>query len=315
MSPLLCELQDWRAPDGAEVFWLEAPGKPRLRAVVWRRHRVRGTIMLFGGRTEFIEKYFEVIGEFLGRGFAVAALDWQGQGLSDRLLSDPRRGHVEDFADYESDADRFFEQIAPMMPGPYLVFAHSMGGNVLLRAARRQPDRMAGLILTAPLLGIDFSAGIWGPGIVSASAWAMNIVGQRHRYVLGGGPQAADEIDFENNRASADPRRYAIHQALVRHYPQLGIGSVTYGWLRAALLSNELVSQPDYLAHIELPILTLLAEDDLVVDNDEARFSLGTVDHGRLVTIPNAYHEIMMDRDTVRELAWSEIDAFLEQLL
>ena len=33
-----------------------------------------------------IEKYFEVVGELRRRGFAVAVLDWRGQGGSSRLL-------------------------------------------------------------------------------------------------------------------------------------------------------------------------------------------------------------------------------------
>ena len=46
----------------------------------------RGTVVVLGGRAEFIEKYFEVIGELLARDFAVAALDWRGQGGSARRL-------------------------------------------------------------------------------------------------------------------------------------------------------------------------------------------------------------------------------------
>ena len=40
----------------------------------------KGTVCLFQGRTEFIEKYFETVRELRARGFAVATLDWRGQG-------------------------------------------------------------------------------------------------------------------------------------------------------------------------------------------------------------------------------------------
>ena len=46
--------------------------------------RRKGTVCIFPGRTEFIEKYFEVVRDLRARGFAVAVLDWRGQGLSDR---------------------------------------------------------------------------------------------------------------------------------------------------------------------------------------------------------------------------------------
>ena len=52
----------------------------------------RASVVLFGGRGEFIEKYAtEVVGELLARGFAVLSMDWRGQGLSSRMLADPAK--------------------------------------------------------------------------------------------------------------------------------------------------------------------------------------------------------------------------------
>ena len=69
----------------------------------------KGTVCLFQGRAEFIEKYFEVVRDLQARGFAVATLDWRGQGLSDRALSDRRKGHVKDFSEYDRDLDAFMK--------------------------------------------------------------------------------------------------------------------------------------------------------------------------------------------------------------
>ena len=46
----------------------------------------KGTICLFQGRAEFIEKYFETVRDLRARGFAVATMDWRGQGGSQRML-------------------------------------------------------------------------------------------------------------------------------------------------------------------------------------------------------------------------------------
>src|SRR5579872_2039699 len=97
----------------------------------------RGTCVLLNGQTEFIEKYFEVIDELRGRGFAVATLDWRGQGGSGRLVPEaPLKCHIGDFADYEADLDAAMEQlVAPMLTGDAapIALAHSMGGHMLLR--------------------------------------------------------------------------------------------------------------------------------------------------------------------------------------
>src|SRR5246500_974933 len=96
----------------------------------------KGTVCLFQGRTEFIEKYFEVVRDLRARGFAVATLDWRGQGLSQRALKDPRKGHVSSFADYAIDLETFMREVVlPDCPPPLFALAHSMGAAVLIKAA------------------------------------------------------------------------------------------------------------------------------------------------------------------------------------
>ena len=52
-------------PDGAEEHWLEGRGgvKVRVMTAPSTRGSPRGSVIVAPGRTEFIEKYFEVIRE------------------------------------------------------------------------------------------------------------------------------------------------------------------------------------------------------------------------------------------------------------
>src|SRR5437762_5309030 len=95
----------------------------------------RGTILLLTGRGEFIEKYAtEIVGELLGRGFAVIALDWRGQGLSDRMLAERDKGHIDSFATYVADLQLFLDKVVvPVAPRPVLLLCHSMGAHIALR--------------------------------------------------------------------------------------------------------------------------------------------------------------------------------------
>ncbi len=115
-----------KTPDGVDLRfarWAPPPGR-------------KGTVCIFQGRAEFIEKYFEMVRDMRERGFAVATLDWRGQGLSQRLLRDPRKGHVRDFRDYEIDLEAFMREIVlPDCPPPYLR-ARAFDGR-LGAAARR----------------------------------------------------------------------------------------------------------------------------------------------------------------------------------
>ena len=98
-----------KTPDGAELrFARWAPPAGR-----------KGTVCVFTGRSEQIEKYFETVRDLRDRGFAVAMIDWRGQGHSSRRLRDPRKGYVRDFSDYEVDVETFVQQVVlPDCPPP-----------------------------------------------------------------------------------------------------------------------------------------------------------------------------------------------------
>ena len=82
-------------PDGVVTGTLKTPDGVSLRFARWAPPPGRkGTVCLFQGRAEFIEKYFETVRDLRARGFAVATLDWRGQGVSDRELRNSRKGYV-----------------------------------------------------------------------------------------------------------------------------------------------------------------------------------------------------------------------------
>ena len=77
-------------PDNFVTGTLKTPDGVSLRFARWQPPAGRrGTVCIFQGRGEWIEKYFETVRDLRARGFAVAALDWRGQGLSDRALQRP----------------------------------------------------------------------------------------------------------------------------------------------------------------------------------------------------------------------------------
>src|SRR5262249_5912263 len=95
-------------PEGAVTGVLKTPDGISIRFARWPPPSDRkGTVCIFQGRTEFIEKYFEIVRDLNARGFAVATFDWRGQGLSGRMLREARKGHISNFADYETDLETF----------------------------------------------------------------------------------------------------------------------------------------------------------------------------------------------------------------
>lgn len=297
-------------PEGGEAFWLTAADGTRLRVFTWTGGETpRGTVFLFGGRTEFVEKYFEVVDDLRVRGFAVVSMDWRGQGLSERMLADPRKGHIDDFSTYDSDLARLMEEVAPPFPKPWVGLAHSMGGQILLRAAHDRPEWFSRIALSAPMFGLRFSPGMMR--MVRGVTGLLHLLRRDGDYVPGGNEKAADEAPFEGNILTHDPRRYAITQALIRAEPRLGLGSTTVGWLHAAFRTIDMTSRPYYLAAIETPLLICEAAGDALVAPEALAHAVLHAPDARLVAVPGARHEILIERDETRAVFWDAFDDFM----
>ncbi len=63
-----------------------------LRAMSARVANSRGTVVILGGRADFMERYFETARDLMDMGYCVASVDLRGQGGSQRLTRNPMQG-------------------------------------------------------------------------------------------------------------------------------------------------------------------------------------------------------------------------------
>lgn len=301
-------------PGGAVPGELQAPDGARLRFVRWEATRGprRGTVCLFGGRGEFAEKYFEVVADLRRRGFAVATMDWRGQGGSSRLLPNPRKGHVGSFSDYDADLALFMKEIVlPDCPPPFVALAHSMGANVLLRNAVRPGSWFERMILAAPMIAFDDAKVGYPQSVARAYAEAGCLLGFSRSYVKGGSDTVVERGPFEGNVLTSDRERWQRNKAVLDANPDLGLGSPTIGWLRAAYRSMGLVSAEGYAASVRVPMMIFVAgKDEIVSPRAVEDFAVG-LKVGTHVLLPSARHEILQESDSVRLRFWAAFDAYM----
>lgn len=282
-----------------------------LRFARWPANRspVRGTVIILPGRTEFIEKYFETVSDLRRRGFGVAVLDARGQGGSARLLSNVRKGHVRDFADYVNDFEAVMqEMILPDCPPPYFVLAHSMGAAVALLSAARLRTQIERMVLTSPMVALPRGS----PEFFARLSGVLMHLGLGESFVPGGGATIIQTRPFRGNPVTSDPVRYQRSVDIVDADPSVGIGAPTIGWLNAAMHASLRMAEPNFSAEVPMPVLMVLAGADTIVSNQAAEKlsrRLKTTAHLR---IPGAKHEIMMERDELRDQFWVAFDAFVE---
>ena len=298
-------------PLGASSGYLDIRKGVRVRYASWQsalRER-RGTVCVFPGRNEFIEKYFEVVGELRRRGFAVAVLDWRGQGGSSRLTRSPMKGHVRDFVDYEEDLSHFMKGVVlPDCPMPYYALAHSMSAAVLFNAATKRGCWFSRMVMTAPMVEL---MGLPMPQRLCARlADGLSLCGFGKRAVPGKQDYWTSDV-FEGNPLTSDRERFLRNIGILRAAPGLCVGPPTIGWLNAAFEAMARLKDEKYAPRIRVPSLMIAAGDDQIVSSKAIEDLASRLRAGSQIVLRGARHEILQERDAIREQFWAAFDAFI----
>ncbi len=312
-SAPLISIPENECPEGGEAIFV-MNGEVKLRVARWppRDDLIpRGTVILAHGRTEFIEKYYEVIKDLRDRGFAVLSFDWRGQGLSTRELAEWQRGHINYYEDYLHDLDCLFSSpFTRGMPGPWVVLAHSMGGNIMLRYLHDHPDLAARAVLCAPMLGV-------GPPRLRPVMRLLVSAAIR----LGRGDEAPfiskaenpAEEEFMGNTVTSDKNRHDRTKACVAAEARLVVTGLSWHWIDASVRSINMLWQPDFMAALKTPILLVQAGDERVVEAGAAERYAALSPACEVATIPGALHEIMMERNIYRDRFFALFDEFVSR--
>ena len=228
------------------------------------------------------------------RNFALLCLDWPGQGLSDRPLKNPIRGHVTTFETYVDALVRGVAVVAGRAPQKLVVVAHSMGGAISLEALRTGR-------LTAELAA--FSAPMWG---IPATPFLQNFARMANKLGLATFPARpeAREEKFEGNPFTHDLARWGLYRRLVTAEPRLALGEPTIGWVVASLDVCAGFLSPGALDKVAgMPMLVATASEEAIVDTAAAARVLPGLKGARHVVIDGASHEIFMETDE-RRAVW-----------
>jgi lysophospholipase len=297
-------------PKGLVAGELTTPDGTRLRYAVTRQGgERRGTVCVLEGRSEFIEKNFETVEELQRRGFAVAILDWRGQGGSDRALRNRFRGHVRSFRQYDEDLATFMTgAVLPDCPPPYFALAHSTGGLVLLRALTHR-NWFERAVLSAPL--IDFAPMIPPKPVARLIARLAVALGLGWLFVPGQPRRPISESDFPGNPLTSDAARFARATRTTDAFPHIGTGGPTFAWINAAFEATAALRRLPTGTLFLTPLLIVAAGDDTVVSTEAARAFARRRPGVAAVVIEHSRHEPLHERDEIREQFWAAFDAFI----
>lgn len=302
-APLYAEVAE--GPADGQAQFLRTDDGLRIRVAHWGHDAPSGTVLLFPGRTEFVEKYGRAATDLRARGFATMAVDWRGQGLAARLLDKPALGHVIDFSNYQRDvATMLAHARAVNLPQPFFLLGHSMGGCIALRSVFNGVPVQA-VAFTAPMWGIRMGRGMrpvaWG---LSGSAALLRlghliVPGQTTQtYVLRQG--------FSGNDLTGDRGMFDYMTAQLQAYPDLALGGPTLQWLNAALRETRRLTAMPAPA---VPALTFLGTEESIVEVTRIQRRMDTWPGAELRLVAGARHEVMMETPSIRAMVFDAIAA------
>lgn len=280
-----------------------------LRVARWPAQRARGTVAVGIGRSEFIEEYSEVVTALLARGFDVVVWDWRGQGQSDRECRWIRRGYVSRFDSYQLDLEAIEQQVlGPVAQKPWFALGHSMGAALLLEQAHAGVSPFERLVFSAPMIDLPLRHKV----AIRRLVRCVDGIGLGAR-LIPGGTEASLFLRrrFEDNILTGDERQYRRLKTATEQLPNLAIGAPTIRWLAGAFALMQRFALPLYPIETVMPILVVAAGADKIVDTAATeRFAI-RLKAGRCVTIPNARHQVIMEREMITAQFWAAFDAFI----
>ncbi|MCK0138602.1 alpha/beta hydrolase [Aliiroseovarius sp. F47248L] len=296
-----------QGPPSGCAFWRTASDGVRVRLAHWPRQDgslKRGTVLLFPGRTEYIEKYGLTASELAERGFDTLTIDWRGQGLSDRPDNERALGHVGHFDEYQLDLAQMMALAEELdLPRPFTMLAHSMGGCIGLRALHNGLD-VAGACFSAPMWGIVMSKPVrplaWGfSWALHRSPWklALSPGTARQTYVLAEA--------FEGNMLTTDPQMWDMMRNQAKAHPELTLGGPTAGWLFAALSEMRELAN---MAAPNVPAVTWLGTNERIVEPAPVHALMARWPNGRLEILQGLEHEVIMEAPDVRKQVYTSIE-------
>ncbi len=341
-TPLLtteAELQGATVPAAIEAFWADrgvagtVTGQGGLTLALRRflqsdRASEQGAITIVSGRTESMLKYKEVVYDLYRNGWSVYIHDHRGQGLSDRepaVRDQPQKGHVERFDDFVADLDTVLTtQVLPAGHARRVLWAHSMGGAITaryLQSGRPSVAQVQAAVLSSPMLEIvglvpGFSAELLSCNLAHGAV----LFGQAANWHWGGKPYAP--FPAQGNLYTSSPVRSQRVLDQDSAAPAARLGSPTWGWI-ARNCDAAHAARTD-AAQVTTPVLVLVAgQDKIVLNHGAMQFcqrlaaarpgaGCGGADGGPVV-VAGAEHEMLIERDALRQQAMGRALGFLRQ--
>ncbi len=284
--------------------------KIRYAHTEFKNNSSMGIILVLQGRAEFIEKYNDIAKLLIKKGYEVVTLDWRGQGLSERQVLNRHKGYVKNFDDYILDLKILYDiALKPQKQKNIFLLSHSMGGHIGLRFLHDYPNLIKKAVFVSPMFDIKT---LLPQSITKSITQKACKSGLSEHYVFGKKQYHFETKSLNKKFLSHDKNQIKIQAVEIEKNPELALGGPTWGWLNAAYKSIDVILNKGYVSSITTPVLLVNAQKDKIVKRSVQERINHLLVNSSLISIKNAFHEILFEKKEIRNIFWNEFDQFIE---
>jgi lysophospholipase len=273
-------------------------------------------IVISQGRNESVLKYKELAYDFNQQGYDVFLIDHRGQGFSERFGGDQHRGYVVDFQDYVDDFNQYVLslELDKKYQQRYLL-SHSMGGAISALYLQQYKSPFQAAVFFSPMLSINLGPlpNFLAKLITYSSAEICSWFTDKACYVPAG--SGYTENEFIGNHLTHSKNRFYSSQNGFQTFPETQLGHATMRWVTTSISATE--QAIEHANKINIPILVVQAGGDTVVTSDGQTTFFNNVTYckfNQFLTIKDAKHEILLERDEYRLTALNHTFQFLADI-
>ena len=256
-------------PSAFKWSMFEAEQGVELRSGLLEADDSKGTVIVVPGFTGSIEMIMREIVMINQAGFRVATLEYRGQGMSYRPLSNhPEKGYVEDYSLLGNDLAKYANSVKHKGE-PLFFFSISKGAHITMRMAAMDKVDVDAYALIVPMIQIN--SGELSYQTLKTVAAGVTTMGLGSAYAPGGKQWPGEKLVFgEANGCNANPETAQAQSALFALNEKLRTRSVTFKWLYETTRSTEKLMNPEYVAAITQPVKIYTAGIDELVSTNAA---------------------------------------------
>lgn len=255
-----------------------------------------GALIVLTGVPESYIKYAEVIYDLRDLDLSTYVMDYRGVGFSGRMLDDAARTHVDSFSNYVEDLAIFYREIVSRKSYDKLFFlAHSTGAAMVSALLADYEIKADACVFTSPLFQVNTGA----IPIFIAVPLVATLAGTGKAAEFAPGQGYVSAAIYEGNPTTTSYDRWERwEKQIVDEHEELRFTGYTNGWVQESFRGSRYARRG--AKKLVVPILILQAEKDVYTTRTGQRLFSNRAENCEMVRIPDSKHELLMERDEVR---------------